>query len=972
MSLVTTSETLIGRAAEVDSLNAALTALGSREPSALAVLGEPGIGKSRLLAELAELGDERGCIVLVGSASELEADLPFAVFVDALDEYVAGLDPGRLETVEDDVGAELAQVLPSLSGLARAGEPSLQDERYRAHRAVRELLERIAATKPLVLALDDAHWADPASVELIGALLRRPPSAAVLMVVAARPRQLPERLASALDNAEAAGLLSSLELGVLKREEAVALLGQDLDSQIADRLYEESGGNPFYLEQLARSPEPAEGLATADDLGLAELAVPQAVVRALGEEIARLSRPTRVVLQGAAVAGDPFEPELATAAAAVDEDAAISALDELLELELVRATRVPRRFRFRHPLVRRAVYDGAPAGWVLGAHERCAAELAGRGASATARAHHVAYAGRQGDMDAFAVLCEAAQAAATRAPASAARWLDAALRLLPDDAPPEQRVGLLLAHAQALSATGRLEESREALLESIALVPESAVEMRVMLTVGCAGTEHMLGRYRDARERITRALDELGDPQGREAVSLRVVLAFDGLFSGDLEAMRQAASSALDAARPLGDPRLTAMAAAVLTLACAWGGEIADAEIARKEATELIEAMTDEELAGSIDASAHLAAAEIYLDRYSESEAHAERALAVARATGQQFPTLVPTLASAYFVHGRLADSAEVIEGAIEAARLANNVQDLAWRLHVRSSGALAAGNLETAQATAAEAVELTRTLDESFVSAYPAFALASALEASGDPAGAVEILIERAGGDELGLIPGVWRVAALELLARCRLELGDPEGAARAAARAKASADLLGLPMAAAWSARAEAAMALGAGDASTAAERARTAAAAADEAGAVIEAALSRTLLGVALAQDGAEEEAAIALKRAAADLDACGAIRYRDAAEQELRKQGHRIHRQTRAGEPGATGIASLTGRELEVARLVVDRKTNAEIAAELFLSVKTVETHLRNLFRKLDVSSRVEVARAVERAERNQGS
>ena len=86
-------------------------------------------------------------------------------------------------------------MLPSLADLAAASGPVLQDERYRAHRAVRELLERLALRRPLVLVLDDVHWADPASVELLAALLRRPPDAAVLLVMAGRPRQLPERLA---------------------------------------------------------------------------------------------------------------------------------------------------------------------------------------------------------------------------------------------------------------------------------------------------------------------------------------------------------------------------------------------------------------------------------------------------------------------------------------------------------------------------------------------------------------------------------------------------------------------------------------------------------------------------------------------------------------------------------------------------------------------------------------------------------
>jgi DNA-binding NarL/FixJ family response regulator len=106
---------------------------------------------------------------------------------------------------------------------------------------------------------------------------------------------------------------------------------------------------------------------------------------------------------------------------------------------------------------------------------------------------------------------------------------------------------------------------------------------------------------------------------------------------------------------------------------------------------------------------------------------------------------------------------------------------------------------------------------------------------------------------------------------------------------------------------------------------------------------------------------------LQHAATALEACGALRWRDEAERELRRLGHRVHHRTRRGKAGATGIEALTSRELQVARLVVDRKTNPQIAAELFLSQKTVETHLRNIFRKVDVSSRVELARTVERAD-----
>jgi DNA-binding NarL/FixJ family response regulator len=174
-------------------------------------------------------------------------------------------------------------------------------------------------------------------------------------------------------------------------------------------------------------------------------------------------------------------------------------------------------------------------------------------------------------------------------------------------------------------------------------------------------------------------------------------------------------------------------------------------------------------------------------------------------------------------------------------------------------------------------------------------------------------------------------------------------------------------LPLAATWASRAVAAVALDAGDAALAAERALTSADAADAAGAPIEAALSRTIAGRALGETGEKDRAVVELERAAAAFDACGASRYRASAERELGKLGHRPHRRTQPGKANRTAIESLTGRELQVTRLVVDRKTNPQIAAELFLSQKTVETHLRNIFHKMGVTTRTALARAVERTD-----
>jgi predicted ATPase len=192
--------------------------------------------------------------VLSGSASELERELPFWVFVDALDDYLQGLDPRRLAALDEADRAQLGHLFPSFDDHAAGVGPGLQDERFRTHRAVRQLFELLAVPKPLVLVLDDLHWADAATIELLGSLLRSPPAAAVLIAIAVRPRQLPARLSGTLERAIRTGAMSRVELGALSAPEAQQLIGEAVKGRAAEALYAESAGNPFYLQQLARAP----------------------------------------------------------------------------------------------------------------------------------------------------------------------------------------------------------------------------------------------------------------------------------------------------------------------------------------------------------------------------------------------------------------------------------------------------------------------------------------------------------------------------------------------------------------------------------------------------------------------------------------------------------------------------------------------------------------------------------------------
>jgi ATP/maltotriose-dependent transcriptional regulator MalT len=958
---------LVGRFEELVSLEHALVGLEGGHPSTLAILGEPGIGKTRLLRELADRGEQRGYLVLAGSASEPERDLPFSPFVHALDEYLESLDPQRLSTLDDDVQAELAHVFPSLTPLAKRHKVALQHERYRSHRAVRVLLEQLAEPKALVLVLDDLHWADSASVELVGALLRRPPAAAVLIALALRSRHVPERLASALAQPDRAPELSSVELGSMSIDEARELFGAAVAAGDVELLYEQSGGNPFYLEQLARSLDRPDAATPAAEISLA--GVPAAVVASLGEELSPLSSSARLLLEGAAVAGDPFEPELAAAAAATSEPAAIDVLDELLRLDLIRSTDVPRRFRFRHPLVRRAVYESSAAAWRLGAHERCAEALAARGASALARAHHVDRSARAGDLGAVAVLREAGEAALRLAPASAARWFDAALRLLPETVPAQERTGLLLERAGALAADGHFVEAREALQETLTTLPNESTALRTQLTAGCARVEYLLGLYEQAHARLSEALAALSEPVSPEAASLMLELALVSVGLTRYEVVREWAGRALDTASLLDDEApLKASALAMVALADAMRGCGEEAEHGVLEAASLIDTLSDDELASRLDAAIWLASAELYSDRFSESDRHIDRALTVARATGQGEVLLffLYLQGRVWYVRGKLRSSTELIDGAIEAARVLGNDESLAWSLYNRSAVALASGDLSLALATAEESVELLRGAPDSYVTAWAGVRLAAVVAESGHLEHAADLVIRAAGGEDLALIPAGWRAYCLELLTRWYLELDEPDAARDAAARAEACALGANLPMARAWAARAVAAVELQTGEPARAVRKALASAAIAEEVGAPIEAALARTLAGRALAQAGDRDRAVVELQQAAATLEACGALRYRDQAERELGKLGNRTYRRTRPGNPNGKGLETLTARELQVVQLVVDRHTNPQIAAQLFLSNKTIETHLRNIFRKMDVSSRVELARVVERA------
>ena len=370
-------EILLGRERELALLETVLDRVRGGDAGFVVVSGEAGIGKTRLLEELAHTAAGYGCLTLEGRAAEFEQELPFGLLIDALDAYLKSLDRRALDRLAEDRLGALAVVFPSLRDLDEALEyPVTATERFRVHHAVRELVERLAAARPVVLVLDDLQWADGASFELLAYFARRPPQAAILIAMAVRAGQRDPALVKAIGGIQRGVDVEAIELDPLQLESVRELVGGVAEIDV-ERLHHYSGGNPFYALQLARSGAVDTEPQVSDRRG-----VPPAVARAIAAELELLSPSALALAEAAAVVGDPFDLDLAAAVAESSEEDAWERVDELLSSDLIRETDVPRRLEFRHPLVRSAVYSSCAPSVRVACHRRAVA-----GRHSESRAH---------------------------------------------------------------------------------------------------------------------------------------------------------------------------------------------------------------------------------------------------------------------------------------------------------------------------------------------------------------------------------------------------------------------------------------------------------------------------------------------------------------------------------------------------------------------------------------------------------
>jgi ATP/maltotriose-dependent transcriptional regulator MalT len=605
-----------------------------------------------------------------------------------------------------------------------------------------------------------------------------------------------------------------------------------------------------------------------------------------------------------------------------------------------------------------------------------------RGASVVARAQHVEHAARAGDEEALVVLVDAAETTMAWAPATAAHWLRAALRLLTDSSQAApRRLQLLTALAYALGASGYLHESRDTLHEVLRLVPPEDTECHARAAALCAMTERLLGRHAEARAQLLEELTTLPDPGAPEAALLKMELAACGLLGESDAAHPFWAQQSVLAARSQHDRVLEATACAALALAHCTAGSIDQAIASIDEAARLVDGLHDGELARRLDVMVWLGWCEIYLERYAEALRHLCRGVDLARARGQSpaLPRLLVPLGRVSTLLGRLSEASLFVDDALEAAFLSGSNDLRTMALAGQCQIATLSGDVKTAVQAGRQATEAAGAVRGRW-RPFAWVALAEACLADGDPEGCISAVAVPGGDPGLGGIFAPTRPEVYELLTRAELALGRSERATAWADRGVAAAEALGLGGQTGFALLARAG-ALLARDLGAAAECGRRAAASFDAIDDPIDAGRAHLAAGLALGASSDWDGAAAELTRAKKLFTQSGApgLRDRVVSEQRRLRRRQRLREPVPPASPGGAargalpapdskvGLHTLSRRERQIAELVSKGETNRQIARGLGVSEKTVETHLARSFAKLEVTSRAAVASIVARGD-----
>jgi DNA-binding CsgD family transcriptional regulator/tetratricopeptide (TPR) repeat protein len=997
-----TSPTFVGRTGELARLAAAGERAAGDVPTSVLIGGEAGVGKTRLVGEVVAAARAAGVTVLHGGCVELGGEgVPFAPLVEALRAFVRDLDePALARMVPGQSRVELARLLPELGPpdgpgagdrAAMGGDPGPWSEQGRLFELLLGLLERLGSERPALLVVEDLHWADRSTRDLLAFLVRTLRHGRLLLVMTYRSDELHRRhpLRPFLAELDRGRRVERLELARFGPAEVAAQLagirGAPPAAELAERIHARSGGNAFFVEELAATA------ATDGELS-------PSLRDTLLARIELLAEPAQQVLRVLAVAAAAVPDPLLAEVAGLGEAELLAGLREAVSAHVLLVDAGEGTYGFRHALVKEAVYAELLPGERTRLHARFAAALAGRdGRGEPGMAAELAwhwYAAH----DLVRALPAAVEAgvAAERvyAFAEAQRQFERALELWERAGPPRQQPGGVLDKTELLARAGEAAANAGAADRAVALHRAALAEvdpaadplLAAQLTERLAFHLRVAGRpgaFEAYQEAVRLVPAEPSAARARVLAGLGQALMLRARFT-------EAASvctEAIAVAGEVGAPVVEAHAMTSLGTAIARLGEtdrgLAYLEEARRRGAEL--GAAKDEARACVNLSDLLDD----LGRLEEAVAVATEGIEVASAAGlrRTFGAFLAGNAAASLYHlGRWDETVELTDDFLELGddenlntvtlRQSRAVLDagrgeFAGALaHVRAAERLSGdmfiavqyppvlaaaeaevaawqGRLEDASAAVAEGLAaLQGPLQD--LRAY--MLLAIGLRVEGDRAG---LAAARHDHDTLSDA----RLVAGGLLRWARTTLDEPEMAPRRALLATCEAEY----------ARVQ-------GDLDP--EGWLAAVAAWEEAGHPYQLAMARWRAAEALlARRGDRDLAAGLLRQGHAAATTMGAAPLRRELERLARLGRVALDRDRPGGgddtpdgdAPPAAVVESLglTAREREVLALVAEGRSNRQVADVLSISAKTASVHVSNILGKLGVASRVEAAAVAHR-------
>ncbi|MDX6639278.1 MAG: hypothetical protein QOF12_289 [Solirubrobacteraceae bacterium] len=918
------SPTIRGRDAELAVFGELLARVRSGSGAVLLVEGDAGMGKSRLIGEAVRMARRLSVSVGIGDAEPSESVAELAPLLRALFD---GPEPL----------------------LERAGLNSLRagpEQRYWQLQDLQSLLERAAMGRPLMIVLDDLQWVDSGTVAALRALPARLASLPVGWLLAMRPDQGSGQVRSTVEYLVDEGS-ERLVLEPLNQLAVAQLAAEVMQAEPDETLLgiaREAGGNPFLLVELLQGLR-EENLVRVDAgrATLTDYRLPDRVSASMRERLARMSEPARQVATVAGSLGRTFSVSELAEMLALTPASLLGSVEQLIEAGIVREH--GDELSFRHDLVREAV-RGACAPSARRALDRQAADvMLARGALPVDVAIQLAASAAPGDEVAIATLLTAAEALATTDPGASADLSRRALELAPERHP--LRGPLVVQAAMSLHAAGRIEEAKAFADNAMRQVLPAAQEAEVRL--GIAG---MWLVSPDVRVHASReALKLQGLPEQLRLAHM-AKLAYNLVAAGRTEEAQAALSEAADAGGRL--DRVATFPLALSEGALQYvGGDFT-------RALELFETILRDGLAEAHGLDELLtrlwrSKALLALDRDEDALQAIDGIIAESLKRGFSWFLHVAEITRGQLLLqlGRLEDLSGVLDGRFDphgppvvTIMDASGVVALGRLALHTGDGRQVRQTSEIAQAMLNETTPGVRR--------HAAWLLSLQAAADGDPQRAHQWLCAMGGRERTHVLSRIWLDMADEpQMVRIALAVGDRELAESAVADANRRAELCpGVPSLAAIAAHARGLLDGDIDELSAAVSlferspRSLAIAAAWED-------------LGLAHQRQGTADSAIDALTQALVLFARAGATQDAARLRSSLRALG--IRRRVATAEKPGTGWAAMTTSELAVAELVANGLTNRDIAERLFVSPHTVNTHLRHVFAKLQVHSRVDLTR-----------